>query len=146
MKELIYEIPGKMQGHYYPEEKTIVDTWTVLNATMEEWKETIHDVGVMDLASKKGVTTWITDTSNATGVFGKQIQQFRKDVSAEATAKNGVKLFLTVMPASPTSALSARKNVKAYEGYDQMRSVSVLSLKEALDIREKELLNIKAEV
>ncbi|NQZ75989.1 MAG: hypothetical protein HRT61_07740 [Ekhidna sp.] len=139
MKTLIYEIPGKMQGHYDTDKKTIIDTWSILNASFEEWKSTIYDVGIMDFVAKNGATTWITDTSNATGVFDKKIQQFREDVSAEAMAKSGIKMFFTVMSGSAIATLSARKTSKAYAGHGNMQSISVGSLEEAFEMRDKEL-------
>lgn len=140
MKTKIYEIPGKMVSHYYPpEEKTIIDSWTELNASFEDWKKTIYEIGILDFAPKNGVTTWITDTSRATGIFDNQIQDFRKDVSAAAMAKSGIKLFFTVLSSSALSTLSVRKTSKVYGGHGEMKSMAVSSLEEAFEIREKEL-------
>lgn len=139
MKTKIYEIPGKMVSHYYPEEKIIIDSWTELNASFEDWKKTIYEIGILDFAPKNGVTTWITDTSRATGIFDNQIQDFRKDVSAAAMAKSGIKLFFTVLSSSALSTLSVRKTSKVYGGHGEMKSMAVSSLDEAFEIREKEL-------
>ena len=139
MKRLIYEIPGKVTGHYYPESNTIIDSWTELNASFDDWKKTIYDIGILDFAPKNGVTTWITDTSKASGVFNNEIQDFREGVSAAAMARSGIKLFFTVMSASAIATLSARKTSKAYSGHGSMDSIAVSSIEEAFEIRDREL-------
>ena len=138
MKEKIYEIEGKFASYYYPETKTIVDIWEDLSASFEDWKSTIYDVGIMKFAPQKGATTWITDTSNAKGVFDKRIQEFREEVSAAAMAKSGIKLFFTVTSSSAIATLSARKTSKAYSGHGDMKSITVSSVEEAFEVRDKE--------
>ena len=139
MQTKIYEIPGKLISHYYPNEQTIIDTWTELNASFEDWKKTIYEIGILEFAPKNGVKTWITDTSQATGVFSNEIQTFREEVSAAAMAKSGIKLFFTVTSDSAIATLSARKTSKVYSGHGEMQSLVVSSLQEAFDIRDREL-------
>lgn len=77
-KKEIYQIPGKMVGYHLPEIHTILDTWSSsLFVSLEDWKSTVFDFGIMDFAPKHGVTSWIIDTSGARSVFPPQIQEFR---------------------------------------------------------------------
>lgn len=139
MKEKIYEIPDKLVGYYYPETKTIVDHWTDIGASFEEWKSTIYDIGIMKSVQEKGALTWITDTSNAKGVFKPEIQKFREEVSGMAMAKSGIKLFITVTSASAIATLSAKKTLQAYSGNGEMKTASASNLEEAYEIRDREL-------
>jgi len=139
MREKIYEVPGKFVGYYYPESRTIVDIWEDLSASFEDWKNAIYDIGILKFAPENEVTTWVTDTSSAKGVFDKQIQDFREEVSAAAMANSGVKLFFTVTSSSAIATLSARKTSKAYTGHGDMKSITVSSVEEAFEVRDKEM-------
>ncbi len=139
MKREIYSIPGKLVTHYHSDTRTIIDTWTDMSVSLEEWKSTIYDIGIMNFAAQNGAKAWITDTSNAKGVFNRDIQEFRAKTSAAAMEKSGIKCFFTVLPQSAISKLAAYQTSKNYAGHGSMTSHTVNSLDEAFAIRKQEL-------
>jgi len=134
----VYSIPGKLVGHHLLDSNTIVDSWTSLDVTFEEWKSTIYEMGILKYVPKHKVTSWITDTSNSSGLFKPEIQDFRKATSAEAMAQAGIKMYFTVLPQSALGKLSVRRTSSAYSGHGEMQSISVASMLEAFDIIKKE--------
>ncbi len=139
MKIKIYEIPGKLVSHYFPNENTIIDTWTSLYVSFDEWKRNIYDIGILDISTKNRVDTWITDTSHSEGVFNQEIQSFRKEVSARALSGSGVKLFITVMGDSSLTTLSARSTSRSYGGQDNLDSYAVKTMEDAFKLRKREM-------
>lgn len=135
----LYNVPGKVVGKYHLDINTIIDSWSSLNISFEDWKSNIYEIGILDFAAKNEVTAWVTDTSNSEGVFRREIQEFRENVSAEAMAKSGVMYFFTVLQSSAIAKLSGRRVSKAYSGQGQMKSLAVESLEEAFELIKKEL-------
>ncbi len=134
MKKEIYSIPGKMVGHHHPDINCIVDSWTSLFVTLDEWKSTVYDIGITDYAPRNGVTSWIIDTSKASGVFKPEIQEFRTNVARPKLEENGVTRLFVVLPASAIGKLSARKTAKLYDAKGILKAYDVMSIEEAFDI------------
>lgn len=137
VKEL-YNIPGKVVGHHHPEINTIIDTWDSLLISLEEWKASVYEIGIVDYAPKNGVTSWIIDTSKGRGVFKPEVQEFREKVARPKLAANGVKLLFVVLPQSAIGKLSARKTAKLYKGGGELEAFPVASIDEAIAIMKQE--------
>ena len=116
-KSEIYRIPGKLIGEHLPEIQTILDSWnSSLFVSLEDWKSTVFDIGIMDYAPKHDVRNWIIDTSEARSVFPPKIQEFRQNVAKKALEENGVRRLIVVHPPSGIGKFSAAKTAQLYEG------------------------------
>jgi hypothetical protein len=133
VKEL-YKVPGKVVGNYHPDIHTIIDTWESLAITLEEWKASVYDVGIVDFAPKHGVIGWIIDTSQSQGVFKPEVQEFREKVARPKLAENGVRFLFVVLPQSAISKLSARKTARLYKGQGALEAHPVASVNEAVEM------------
>ncbi len=140
MAKELYNIPGKVVGHHHPEINAIVDTWDSLLITLDDWKASVYDVGITDYAPKNGVTVWIIDTSNATGVFKPEVQEFREKVARPKLEENGVEYLFVVLPQSAIGKLSAKKTASLYDHTKDggLKSYHVTSIDEAKEILAKE--------
>ncbi len=139
-KKEIYQIPGKMVGHHFPEIDTIVDTWTAsLFVSLEDWKSTVFDIGITDFAPKNGVKNWIIDTSQARSVFPPAIQEFRENTAKGELERNGVKRLFVVLPNSGIGKFSAAKTAELYDGDRGLHGYDVENIAQALDIIKKDL-------
>ena len=133
-KSEIYRIPGKLIGEHIPEIQTILDSWnSSLFVSLEDWKSTVFDIGIMDYAPKHDVKNWIIDTSEARSVFPPKIQEFRQSVAKKALQDNGVKRLIVVHPKSGIGKFSAAKTAELYDS-DELKTFDVESLQEAFDI------------
>ena len=133
MKKELYRVEGKVVGHHHPEINTIIDTWDSLLISLEEWKATIFDIGIVDYAPKNGVIAWIIDTSKSEGVFTPEVQKFREEVARQTLADNGVRHLFVVHSESALGKLAARRTSGLYKG-TQMKAHNVASIDEALAI------------
>lgn len=133
VKEL-YNVPGKVVGRYHQDIHTIIDTWDSLGITLDEWKASVYEIGILDFAPKHGVAGWIIDTSNSRGVFKPEVQEFREQVARPRLTEGGVKFLFVVLPQSAISKLSARKTAKLYQGEGTLEAHPVASIEEAVSI------------
>ncbi len=133
----LYNIPGKVVGHYHPQLNAIIDTWESLLISLEDWKASVYDIGITDFAPKNGVTTWIIDTSNAIGVFKPEVQEFRAKIARPKLQANGVRFLFVVLPHTAIGKLSARKTANIYSGQSILQSFQVASIDEAVDMLQE---------
>ena len=132
MKKEIYSIPGKVVGHHDPVLKAIIDTWTSLFITLEQWKSTVYDIGITDYAPKNGVVAWIIDTSKARSSFPPDVQEFREKVAKAKLEDNGVKYLFVVVPEKGFGRLSAGRTADLYNDIQGgLQSFEVQTLDEA---------------
>lgn len=135
VKEL-YNIPGKVIGRHHSDINTIIDTWESLSITLDNWKASVYEIGILDYAPKNGVIGWIIDTSKSHGVFKPEVQEFRKTVARPKLAENGIKFLFVVLPQSAISKLSARKTAKLYQGHGALEAYPVASIEEAVEMMQ----------
>ena len=103
----------------------------------EQFQSTIYDIGV-PFAVKNQVRYWIVDTSQASGVFKKDVQAFIDMTVAPKFAEIGIVYFFIVLPESAIAKLSAKSIAKINDGQEGMQTVQVRSVAEALQlIKEK---------
>ena len=137
MQTEIYQVAGFMQGLHDPRHQAILDTWSSLLITQEQFKKSIYDIGVK-FAQTNGVKYWIVDTSKAVGVFKKEVQAFIDSTVAPKFAEIGIVYFFIVLPQSAIAKLSAKHIAKINDEQKGMQTVQVRSVEEALGIiREK---------
>lgn len=136
MNREIYKVEGFMNGVYDSIHRSILDTWSSLLITKDQFKSSIYDIGV-DFAVKNGVKYWIVDTSNAVGVFKKDVQNFIDSTVAPKFAEIGIVYFFIVLPQSAISKLSAKHIAKINDDQDGMQTVQVRSVDEALQLIKK---------
>ncbi len=129
----VYSIPGKMVGHHHEDINAMIDTWKNLLVSLGEFKANIHDIG-LEYAEKHRVTTWIVDTSDSTGVFKIEIQQFIESTVAPKCAEIGIKHFFVVLPSSAVAKLSTKKVARINSNQKGMQTFEVTSVDEALDM------------
>ena len=96
MKKELYRVHGKVVGHHHPDINAIIDTWSSQLITLEEYKSTIYDIGIVDYAPKNGVNTWIIDTSSGESVFKPEIQEFRERIVGPKLEEIGIKFFFVI--------------------------------------------------
>ena len=138
MPRELYNIPGKVVGHYHPDMKTIIDTWDSLLISLEDWKASVYEVGICDFAPKNGVKVWIIGTSKGQGVFKQEVQEFREQVARPKLVQNGVEYLFVVLPQSALGKLSARKTANLYDGDGTLHGYQVASVEEARKILKDE--------
>lgn len=138
MQKELYHIPGKVIGHHHPEINSIIDTWDSLLISLDDWRSTIYEVGIVDYAPRNGVKAWIIDTSKSQGVFKPEVQEFREKVARPKLAENGVRHLFVVLPATALGKLSAKKTARLYGGQKSMKSHYVTSIQEAVNILKAE--------
>ncbi len=137
MKREIYSIPGRMVGHYDPEINGIIDTWSSLLVTLDQFRENIFDIGVLDFAPRHGVNTWIVDNSTAEGVYRKDVQSFIQTTVAPKCAEIGIRYFFVVLPQGAIAKLSARNVAKINANQEGMQTLEVASVQEAIDLLQE---------
>ena len=120
-----------MNGAHDPEHRAMLDTWSSLLISREQFKSTILDVGV-PFAVKNQVKYWIVDTSKAVNVFKKEVQAFIDSTVAPKFAEIGIVYFFIVLPQSAIAKLSARHVANINDGQEGMQTVQVGSVEEAL--------------
>ena len=135
MKE-IYKVDGFMTGKYDIAHSAILDTWSSLMISQEQFKSTIFDVGVA-FAMANEIRYWIVDTSNAVGVFKKDVQAYIDSTVAPKFAEIGIIYFFIVLPQSAIAKLSAKHIAKINDDQKGMQTVQVGSVAEALSIIDK---------
>ena len=106
----IYNIPGKLEGIWREDVKTVIDTWSSYFVTMEEFEQAVLVKGV-DYAKRNGGIAWIVDSTQAIDVFPNEIQAFIESHIFPAFASIGIKYFITIK--SQISALT-RLNISTY--------------------------------
>lgn len=134
MKKELYNVPGKVVGHHHPDIHAIIDTWSSLFISLDEWKSSVYDIGIVDYAPKNGVRTWIIDTSTARSVFPPDVQEFREKVAKPKLEENGVQYLFVVLPEVGIGKFSAGKTAQLYDSNGKMQAFEVTSVDEALDI------------
>ncbi|MEM9326909.1 MAG: hypothetical protein AAGA85_14680 [Bacteroidota bacterium] len=139
MRRELYKIPGKVVGHHDPDLNVIIDTWTSLFVTLQQWQSTVYQIGIVDYAPKNGVTAWVIDTSHARSVFPPEVQEFRRTVAKPKLEQNGVKYLFVVTPPSGIGKFSAGKTAELYDDdKDGLKSYEVTSVEEALEMLRRE--------
>ncbi len=134
MPKELYHVPGKVVGHYHPEINAVIDTWTSLFISLEDFKASIYDIGIADFAPKNGVTTWIIDTSHGKSVFPPDVQEFRQNIASPKLEEVGVKFLFVVLPDKGIGKFSAGKTANIYSGQHGMQTFEVHSIEEAKNI------------
>lgn len=131
MKTEVYSIPGKMVGHYDGANNAMIDSWSSLLVSLDEFKAAVYDVGI-DFARKNKVTTWIVDNSTSNGVYKKEVQDFIGTTVAPKCAEIGIKYFFVILPQSAIAKLSAKNVAKINSNQKGMQTLQVASVEEAL--------------
>ena len=93
----IAEIPGKMISTWEEDVKSVLDSWTDYNVSLEDFKQAVFVTGVKYFTAHSGVA-WIVDSSVAKGSFSKEIQNFIQSDGFPIFNKAGLKFFITVLP------------------------------------------------
>ncbi len=132
MRAKVFEIPGKLTVEWDDQVKAIIDTWTNYFVTLEQFKEAVMVKGV-GYAKSRGVKAWIVDSSNATGSFPQEIQDFIGSTCFPMFAKIGVKYFVTITSAVSTVTKMTVKSYSAKTGPSGLKLVEVNSLSDAIE-------------
>ena len=127
----IYEVTGKVAGFFDSSNDAVIDSWTSLMISVEEFKKSIYEVGV-PFAKSKQVTNWIVDTSTADGLFKTDVQKFIDQTVAPKFAEIGIRYFFIVLPASAIAKLSAKHVAKINNDQEGMQTIQVSSVEEAI--------------
>jgi hypothetical protein len=129
---IIHSIPGKLEIIWLEEVKAILDKWTNYNITLSDFKEATLRKGLRHSANNDG-RAYIVDSSEAIGVFSKEIQEFIETDIFPAFATNGIKYFITIN--SKKSAIT-EINVKVYSEKVKPAGITLVemdSLDQAID-------------
>ena len=126
-----YENPGKFVSEWRDDVKAVVDTVLDFGLTLEEFKEAVMIKGMAQAKSRGGVA-WIVDSSQATGVFSQDIQDYIGSDVFPAFAANGIKYFITIN--SEVSALTKMtvRTFQAKTGPHGIQLVEVKSVEDAI--------------
>ncbi len=131
MKQNIFEIPGKLTVAWDDEVKAIIDTWTNYFVSLDQFKEAVMTKGV-GYATGKGVKAWIVDSSNATGAFAHEIQDFIGSDCFPTFAKIGVKYFITITSSKSALSKMTISSYSAKTGPNGLKLLEVNSVEDAI--------------
>jgi len=122
-----------MTGSFDSDLNAMIDNWSSLMVSLEDFKSTIYDIGVPFAESNK-VTTWIVDTSKSEGVFKKDVQAFIESTVAPKCSEIGIKYFFVLLPQSAIAKLSAKNVARINSNQKEMQTFQVGSMDEALEM------------
>ena len=117
----VYSIPGKLEVTWLGDVKSIVDTWSNYNVTLEEFKEAVMSNGLKHAKANGGIA-YIVDSSTAKGAFSQEIQTFIGSDAFPAFAKNGIKYFITITSQVSTVTKMAVKSYAAKTGPNGLKA------------------------
>lgn len=132
----IHSIPGKLDVSWLDDLKAILDKWYSYGVTLAEFREATLEKGLL-YSKSHGGRAYIVDSSEATGVFSSEIQNFIGTDIFPAYAAGGIRYFITIN--SEKSTLT-EMNVKTYSkkvGPAGIILVEVQNLDEAIDFLKK---------
>ncbi|MCP4547787.1 MAG: hypothetical protein GY835_15100 [bacterium] len=127
----IQSIPGKMESIWHNEAKAVIDTWTKYSVTLDEFKKAVQDKG-LSFGKARNVQAWIVDSSQASGAFSQEIQEFIGTELFPAFAENGVKYFITITSDSAITKMSV-SSYSAKAGPSGLQLVEVASVQDAVE-------------
>lgn len=136
MKTKVYSIPQKMDTHWLPEVKAILDTVHSYALSLSEFKTAVIEKGLTHSKTFSG-RAWIVDSSEAQGVFSPDIQNFIGSDVFPSFANNGIKYFITIPPQKDTLAKITVKRFSDKAGPNGLKLVEASSLEVALDFLKK---------
>ena len=127
----VYNIGGKLEVKWLPEVKAITDKWHSYAVTLNEFQKAVMDKG-LNYAKASNGRAWIADSSEAKGVFSKDIQDYINSDVFPNFSKNGIKYFITIKPKNSLTDLSVKKYSEKV-GPNGMKLVETNSLDEAVN-------------
>ena len=136
MKKVIYQVPDRVIGEYDAQNSTMIDTWSSLMISVDDFRGSIYEIGVPFAVTNK-ITSWIVDTSTAEGLFKKDVQEFIDQTVAPRFAEIGIRYFFIVLPQSAIAKLSAKHVAKINDNQDGMQTIQVASVQEAIELIKK---------
>lgn len=128
---IIHEIPAKMTTEWNNDIRAIIDTVYTFMFSLEEFETAVLKKG-LPYAKKRNGQAWIVDSSGATGIFIREIQDFIDAVVFPAFRENGIKYFITV---NTSNSILAQRTVDVFSNFTanhDLRLVQVSSLAEAI--------------
>ena len=126
----VYSVPEKLEVNWHDDVKAIVDTWTSYNVSLDEFSDAVLNKG-LGFGRMRGVKAWIVDSSQASGAFSAEIQQFIGNDVFPAFAKHGVKHFVTINSEVSAVTKMTVRNDSAKTGPAGIKLVEVGSVDEA---------------
>jgi hypothetical protein len=126
----VYSVPGKLEVNWHNDVHAIVDTWTSYSISLEEFSDAVLTKGI-GFARNKGVQAWIVDSSQASGAFSQEIQQFIGSDVFPTFAKNGVKFFITITSEVSAVTKMTVNSYRAKTGPHGLQLVEARSVEEA---------------
>ncbi|MEK7433563.1 MAG: hypothetical protein AABZ74_10565 [Cyanobacteriota bacterium] len=128
-------IPNKMVQTWNADVHAIIDTWISYYVTLNEFSDAVLSKGLEYSKLNKG-RAWIVDSSDATGNFSKEIQEFIGSDIFPAFAKAGIKYFITITSKNALTKLTIR-NYSAKAGPNGLLLVQIDSLADAIEWLKK---------
>jgi len=121
---MINQIEGKMTVAWNEEAKAIIDTWESYTISLEDFSEAVLVKG-LNHAKANGGIAWIVDSSNATGAFSQEIQQYIGDTVFPTFTENGIKYFITI---TSTKSAITRMTVSSYSAKTGPNGIQLLEV------------------
>lgn len=130
-KQHLHTVSGKLEVHWLPEARAILDTWTDYFIPLEEFKKAVLEIG-LGHSKANGGRAWIVDSSKAKGSFPQVNQDFIGSDIFPAFANNGVQYFMTITSESVLTKMTiASYQVKT--GPNGLHLVEVNSVDDAVE-------------
>ena len=114
----IYSIDNKLDVSWYPEIRTVLESWKDYNVELEEFRKAVFVKGINHAKASQG-KAWIFEPSAAPGAFNPDVQEMIDRDRFAALGWTGAKFFITV-----NSAATAVSEVQAAS--DATRGVQLL--------------------
>ncbi len=102
----VFENPGKVLLEWDFISNVMIATWDTYYISLAEYTEAIQEG--LKMVKQHGIKAWIVDSSNAKGVFSKEIQDYIRDVVFPTDAGLGVKYFITIDSVSALTNINVR--------------------------------------
>ena len=132
----IHKIENKLIVTWRDDIKAIVDKWEDYSVSIDVFRNAVLEIGLTHAKANGGVA-WIVDSSDASGVFKKEIQDFIGSDVFPAFANNGIKYFITILPKNAITKLNVR-NYSRKAGPNGLELIEAASFDAAVDFLKKQ--------
>jgi len=127
---IIKMIPGKLQTSWLSGVKAGLDVWTSYAVSLADFRQTVLVEGV-NYAKAHGGIAWIVDSSQATGAFSQEIQDFIGREVFPGFVKAGIKYFITINSKVSSVTRMTVNSYSAKTGPAGLKLVEVGSVEDA---------------
>lgn len=119
----IYSIDNKLDVSWYPEIRTVLESWKDFNVELEEFRKAVFVKGINHSKASQG-KAWIYNADGVAGTYPADVQEMVDRDRFAALGWTGSKYFITVNPAA-TAVTEVQAASDATRGVQLLEAPSV---------------------